>query len=278
MSEPIQPAVSDLDALRAALAREAHTTDETDPTHLGEGLWLRDVVWATYIGPRTLQIAVAILASYRARRLLARSWTEECPRAEVFDAAVASQAATGEERDLADATRVLLTDLHTSTCEQCRRKLERLSAEVAGIEDPDMVLCRWTLTATYTTAMAGVRGTDHYRVGAESGTAGTVANYTLDDPGLYRALAASPLREPRYPSMRVQHDIATPRIDVQLTVPGGLAPTIEGIDVLLATISGQVRIPLDLSVRDDVQFTGTVILPTDTTPELDNIDIEVRTK
>lgn len=276
MTEPFEPDVTDLEALRAALNRVA-AENAPDSTNLGDGLWLRDVVRATYRGPRTVVIAETLLASPRARRLLARSWTEECPPSAVIDAAVASPTATPEELTLAHATHILVTTLHANTCTRCRDRLDTLTSEMVHMEDLDVVMRRWTFDATSSPALAGVRGEDHRTTVAPDDVARSEPRFALNDPDLYQRLAAVHMREPQYPSMRLRYDATTQSVTARLVVPGGMAAAVQNVTVLLSTTTGEVRIPIDLAPRDDddVEFTGTATLPPEVVPTLDTFDIEV---
>lgn len=276
MTEPFEPDVTDLEALRAALNRVA-AENAPDSTNLGDGLWLRDVVRATYRGPRTVAIAEALLASPRARRLLARSWAQECPPSEVIDAAVASPTAAPEEVALARATHTLVTTLHANTCTRCRNRLDTLTSAMVHMEDPDVVSQWWTLTATSSPALAGVRGEEHRTTVAPDDDARAEPRFALNDLALYQKLAAVHMREPQYPSVRLRYDATTQSVTVRLVVPGGMAPTVQSVTVRLTTTVGDVRIPIDLGPRDDddVEFTGTATLPPGASPALDAINIKV---
>ena len=271
MTEPIKPEVTDLEALRSALQRV--TDASPDPTYVGDGLWLRDIVRATYRGPRTLALAEAMLASDQARQLLARAWTEECPPAAAIDAAVASPTASRDDRLLARHTHELLTTLHAVTCDQCRHRLQVLGLEVSTMEDPDFVVRRWTLLPTSTT-MATVRGAGIRTEVAPDSSSPTSATFSVDSPELYDTLVAVQMREPVYPSLTVRRHGDT--VTVRLVIAGGLSPTVRTVTAYLTTSDGEVSIPLDLSPREeaDVEFTGSVLLPPGTTLDLGSIDLE----
>lgn len=282
MTEPT-PDWLDIAALGAALERvpSTHTPPRSDlpdlsasnPLDLG-GVTMLDVVWATRSGPQNPAIGRAILASPRASRLARNLWEQKCPTAEVIDAAVASPTATPAERDLAHATHQLLTFLHTTTCEQCRDRLKALSRGVRAMEDPDVMVRRWTFYATPTTAMAGVRGRATVTT---DGASPTGATFVLDNSELCDELVAVRMVNPQDVTLEVELQEATQNATVTLIVPGGIAPTVRSVTVYLTTTEGQIPVPLDLSPRadDDVVFLGSVQLAPDTTLTLGSIDIEV---
>lgn len=268
MTEPTSPDWLNLDELHAALERVAGPTPDQvtpNPLDLG-GITMPDVIQAAHAGPHTLAIAEAILASPRALRVLKNRWTLECPTGAFLDTAVASPTATAEERTLAQVTHQLLTTLHTTTCDTCRERLETLTREMETMEDPDVVISRWTLHLTSTRPAAGVRGEDS-----------RTPTIQLDEPGLYRKLAREPMNYPQPLTLQIQHDETTHTVAITLNVPGGMAPTVNSVTAHLTTSAGETKVPFDLSPRedDDVTFTATTSLPPGVQPDLTVIDIEV---
>lgn len=109
----------DLEKLRAALARVA-LKQEFNPTYLGNGLWLRQLVRLLYQGPRSPQQVEAILYTPRARRVLTRNWEEDHLSMDYVAAMYAPEEASPAERELAAAAYELAWELHLSRCEPCK--------------------------------------------------------------------------------------------------------------------------------------------------------------
>ncbi len=277
MPEPTKPEVTEFEALRANLQQIADRRgepDETDPNYIGDGLWLRDIVRAIYRGPRTLTLAEAMLASPQARRLLSQAWTEDCPPSEVIDASVASPTGTHDQQALARSISQLLTALHATSCPRCKQRLELLAREVGTMENPDVVIKRWTLLPSSTTLASPVRGPSSRTEVATDNASPTSATFSVDSAELYDTLVAVQMREPVYPSLTVRRHGDT--VTVRLVIAGGLSPTVRTVTAYLTTSDGEVSIPLDLSPREeaDVEFTGSVLLPPGITLNLGSIDLE----
>lgn len=290
MTEPTKPGLGDLDALRAAMTRIAATigheadasVQSSDPMDLG-GVRMPDAVWAAHHGPRTPTIAQALFASPRARRVLTNAWAQECPDGEVLDAAVAPHDATPEQTALADATLALVNALHADACPRCHDRLRQLSRALDTLDEVDRVLSRWTFT-TVTRALQSARG-NHADLGTgqlqRPGGPDLTFSTDLDSPQAYVALTGKPRRErDRWPNVKVTitpTDNPKWEMTVRLSVPGGLAPSVEAATVVVHTGTGPVPIPFQLANRNDPVLRGTATVPAGTHVDPTTIDLEVTT-
>lgn len=125
----------------AAALESIRASQKTQPKDSLSGHLLQEIAWSLVHGPRDAEIAVELLASPRAQRLLANHWAEECPAPSLLGNAVAPLDASEEQMLLADATRQLF-DLHTRSCAQCAGVLSDLERGLAALEADDQLL--WT--------------------------------------------------------------------------------------------------------------------------------------
>lgn len=248
-----------------------------DPAATPEEPSAREIAWIATYGPGTAQDAVRLLASSRARRLLAHRWAQECPSAQLLDAAVPPADADEDAELHAQAVRTLLT-VHTRTCPACRSRLEKLQAALATLDREiglaDQIMQMWAFTLTEEGALA--RSADQDEPAA---TRDRPYRRQLDDAGLYRALTGRERTErDRWPSLTLSTTPGTDPGTTQLTIhliARDTLPTVR-VTAILHLPAGPLHIPLTDIDEDRIQLSGH--LTTDAWEPTDTLTVEVHTR
>lgn len=241
--------------LAAALAGPLPEVDEPSD---------REIAWAATYGPSTPDQAVRLLASARARRLLAHEWDQECPAPHLLDATAARVlAAADEDADLhALAVRSLLTTLHTPTCTTCASRLQELQTALStldrDIDLADQIIQSWAFTLTTerppTDDALVHRGTRN----TQPADANHPLRQVLDDPDLYQALTGRKRTETdHWPTLTLTPtgDPETTELTARLVVPAGIRHDTK-VTVLVPQPTGDLRIPLIEPDEDHQTLTG----------------------
>lgn len=163
----------EVDALARALAQPLESEEVSD---------LQIALVASF-GPESADDALAILASPRARRLLANEWAYVCPSDSILDRAIATHDADDEAELNALAVRTLI-HLHTKSCPTCAGRLQTLEEATTNLEsdlgDIEAVAEVWAFLAEKAEA---------HRAGEGPGDVGATSfRIELNKPDLYRSL------------------------------------------------------------------------------------------
>lgn len=254
MTDPRFPI--DPENLPAALTHPATDDDIDEPS-------AREIAWTATYGPGTPDDALTILASARARRLLAHEWDQQCPSPQLLDAAVAPTDADPDTELHAHAVHTLLT-LHTRTCLTCADRLHALRDALdtlnQDIDQVDHIIHTWAFTLT--PANTPTRGDDQTN---PTPLGDAPLRQVLDDPDLYQTLTGRPRTETdRWPTLTLTPttppDQATTRLHARLIIPAGIQPALT-ITVIAHLPTGALPIPLT-PTSDGITLTGQATAPT----------------
>lgn len=205
------------------------------------------------LGPKSALDALAVLASPRARRLLANEWAYECPSDELLDRAIATHDADDEAELNALAVRTLI-HLHTKTCPTCAGRLQALEEATTNLEsdlgDIEGLVEVWSFLAEKAST---------HRAGEGPGDVGaTTFQIELNKPDLYRSLTGKTRVDTNpWPRLVItstpQDDAPTYEIKVRL-IADGMRTNVE-VSVLITLPGDQLRIHL-APAGNDLELVG----------------------
>ena len=162
-------------------------------------------------------------------------------------------------------------DTRVAEIDQALAALDReaqVAAFVADLRDLDAVRSVW---ATHRVARGEPVGSDR---GPRGDHVPAPEDLVLDDGSFAALVGRSRGEAERVPTLRISW--LTPlSLDVRLTVAGDLDDAVVGIDVVLETGRGPIRVPLDLADRADAVFRAPATLPAPVDPAAVTASVEV---